>query len=35
MQTRLLRFGNVETPADAPRTWQGVSQAQSRRDPLA
>jgi len=42
MQTRLLRFGNVQTPpdsardktadaarpADAPRTWQGVSQAQ-------
>jgi hypothetical protein len=27
-QTRLLRFGNVQTPADAPRTWQGVSQAQ-------
>jgi hypothetical protein len=27
-QTRLLRFGKVETPADAPRTWQGVSQAQ-------
>ena len=38
MQTRLLRFGNVETPldsardkpADAARTWQGVSQAQWR-----
>jgi hypothetical protein len=28
MQTRLLRFGDVETPADAPRTWQGVSVAQ-------
>jgi hypothetical protein len=34
MQTRLLRFGNVQTaadaarPADAPRTFQGVSQAQ-------
>jgi hypothetical protein len=28
MQTRLLRFGNAQTPADAPRTWQGVSQAQ-------
>jgi hypothetical protein len=27
-QTRLLRFGNFQTPADAPRTWQGVSQAQ-------
>jgi hypothetical protein len=27
-QTRLLRFGKVQTPADAPRTWQGVSQAQ-------
>ena len=35
-QTRLLRFGNVQTPldsardkpADAPRTWQGVSEAQ-------
>jgi hypothetical protein len=27
-QTRLLRFGKVDTPADAPRTWQGVSQAQ-------
>jgi hypothetical protein len=32
-QTRLLRFGpsqgqGVQTPADAPRTWQGVSQAQ-------
>ena len=26
-QTRLLRFGN-QTPADATRTWQGVSQAQ-------
>ena len=26
-QTRLLRFGNVQT-ADAPRSWQGVSQAQ-------
>src|SRR5687767_12237181 len=33
LQTRLLRFGNVQTPldskpADAPRTWQGVSEAQ-------
>ena len=28
MQTRLLRFGDVEAPADAPRTWQGVSVAQ-------
>ena len=28
MQTRLLRFGDVKTPADAPRTWQGVSVAQ-------
>jgi hypothetical protein len=29
MQTRLLRFGKVATPpADAPRTWQGVSEAQ-------
>jgi hypothetical protein len=35
MQTRLLRFGNGQTssadaarPADAARTWQGVSQAQ-------
>jgi hypothetical protein len=27
-QTRLLHFGNVQTPTDAPRTWQGVSQAQ-------
>jgi len=37
-QTRLLRFGNVQTPAsaaatvgkpaDPPRTWQGVSEAQ-------
>jgi hypothetical protein len=35
-QTRLLRFGNAQTrldsargtPTDAPRTWQGVSQAQ-------
>jgi hypothetical protein len=27
MQTRLLRFG-AEAPADAPRTWQGVSVAQ-------
>ena len=24
----LSRGGNVQTPADAPRTWQGVSQAQ-------
>jgi hypothetical protein len=28
MQTRLLRFGNAQSPADATRTWQGVSQAQ-------
>jgi len=28
MQTRLLRFGKVVTPPDAPRTWQGISQAQ-------
>ena len=38
MQTRLLRFGNAQTPAsaaatavkppDAPRSWQGVSEAQ-------
>ena len=35
MQTRLLRFGNVQTPLDSARdkpaetrTWQGVSQAQ-------
>ena len=39
VQTRLLRFANVQTPAsaaaatagkpaDAPRTWQGVSEAQ-------
>ena len=28
MQTRLLRFGNVPTATDSPRTWQGVSQAQ-------
>ena len=28
MQTRLLRFGDAKTPADAPRTWQGVSAAQ-------
>jgi hypothetical protein len=28
MQTRLLRFGDANTPADAPRTWQGVSVAQ-------
>ena len=28
MQTRLLRFGTVQTAADAPRTWQGISQAQ-------
>src|SRR5262245_5874922 len=27
-QTRLLRFGNAQTPADAARTFQGVSQAQ-------
>ena len=28
MQTRLLRFGDGKTPADTPRTWQGVSVAQ-------
>jgi hypothetical protein len=28
MQTRLLRFGDGKAPADAPRTWQGVSVAQ-------
>jgi hypothetical protein len=28
MQTRLLSFNMTETPADTPRTWQGVSQAQ-------
>ena len=28
MQTRLLRFGDANTPADTPRTWQGVSVAQ-------
>ena len=27
-QTRLLRFGDGKAPADAPRTWQGVSVAQ-------
>jgi hypothetical protein len=27
-QTRLLRFGDSQTAADGPRTWQGVSQAQ-------
>jgi hypothetical protein len=27
-QTRLLRFGTAQGPADAQRTWQGVSQAQ-------
>ncbi|HEY9464686.1 MAG TPA: hypothetical protein VIR54_16445 [Vicinamibacterales bacterium] len=27
-QTRLLRFGNAQSAADAPRTWQGISQAQ-------
>ena len=27
-QTRLLRFGNAQPPAEATRTWQGVSQAQ-------
>lgn len=27
MQTRLLRFDIREAPADAPRTWQGVSVA--------
>ena len=27
-QTRLLRFGNVQPQGDAPRTWQGVSEAQ-------
>jgi hypothetical protein len=26
-QTRLLHFGKGETPAAAPRTWQGVSEA--------
>ena len=28
MQTRLLRFDIREAPADAPRTWQGVSVAE-------
>ena len=28
MQTRLFRFGENKEPADAPRTWQGVSVAQ-------
>jgi hypothetical protein len=28
MQTRLLRFDEDKAPADAPRTWQGVSVAQ-------
>ena len=28
MQTRLLRFGDSNAPADTPRTWQGVSVAQ-------
>ena len=28
MQTRLLHFGDYKAPADAPRTWQGVSIAQ-------
>ena len=27
-QTRLLRFGDYQLPADTPRTWQGVSVAQ-------
>jgi hypothetical protein len=27
-QTRILRFGESNAPADAPRTWQGVSAAQ-------
>ena len=27
-QTRLLRFGDANAPADTPRTWQGVSVAQ-------
>jgi hypothetical protein len=27
-QTRLLRFGSVQTPPDAARTYQGVSEAQ-------
>jgi hypothetical protein len=27
-QTRLLHFGDANTPADAPRAWQGVSVAQ-------
>jgi len=28
MQTRTLRFGDSNAPADTPRTWQGVSVAQ-------
>jgi hypothetical protein len=28
MQTRLLHFGAYQTPANTPRTWQGVSVAQ-------
>ena len=28
MQTRLLRFGDEETPADTPPSWQGISVAQ-------
>jgi hypothetical protein len=28
MQTRILRFGAGDAPADTPRTWQGVSVAQ-------
>jgi len=28
MQTRLFRFGDSKAPAEAPRTWQGVSVAQ-------
>lgn len=27
-QTRLLRFGNAQSGADEPRSWQGVSRAQ-------
>ena len=28
VQTRILRFGDSQGPADTPRTWQGVSVAQ-------
>ena len=28
LQTRLFHFGDDQTPANAPRTWQGVSVAQ-------